>query len=133
LNRREALQGTGAFTVPAILVIGGSMLTLALTSAGGYRPEAARAAPTVTATVTVPAPSPARTTVVARPNSSPTPAATIVAAQDTRTQTVSAAGERPGPGAASGPSPQPTSPPSRCGVGLTVLALHACLKLGGSR
>ena len=129
------LKWTGEHGGPVVLAAGATSLLMALLSASRGSPVAAGPAPTATTTVTAPPvtvrPAPAGTTTV----NAPAADTTVLAAG----QRVSSAGSasRPGSGEPSGPSPHPPAaaqqPSNPCAVGLTALALHACLKLGGSR
>lgn len=77
MTRDEALRGAASFTVPAALVIGGSLATLAIIGGRGYQSEASPPRPAATVTVTaappvaVPSPEPSagasRTLIAAGP------------------------------------------------------------------
>lgn len=138
MNRTEALRNAGAFTVPAALVIGGSMLTLSLTSAGNYRTEAAPPRPAPTVTTTAPG-SATESPRQATPRQTNPPAAVIAVHQPGSSSGTSggmSSQAHPSGVAPSGPSPRPPAaqqPAPQCNVALTAAALNACIKLGGSR
>jgi hypothetical protein len=129
LNVTAVLKSSAEHGGPIALSAGVAALMVALIGAGHGSPVAAGPAPTATTTVTAPPvierPPPWTTTV-----SAPAPRPVVFAAG----QPISAPGApRPGGGAPSGPSPTSQPPAtSRCGVGLTVLALNACLSIGGN-
>jgi hypothetical protein len=133
MNVTTALKASSEHGGPVVLGAGITMLTVAVLMGGPGHPSAAAPAPTATTTVTAPPvtvrPAPAGTTTV----SAPADHTSVLAAG----QPLSATGGRGEPGVSQPPSrpepsPQPTAVP-RCGVGLSALALHACLSLGGSR
>lgn len=141
MNRTEALRSAGAFTVPVALVVGGSMLTLTITNAGNYRPEAAPPRPGPTVTTTAPPATGPPAKPVRSHTSAPAPRVTptggrVEAASAPRSGGSSTA-RQPGPGVPSGPAPRPTSEPlqpaTQCNVSVAMAALDACVKLGGTR
>lgn len=135
MTRNEALRGGAAFTIPAALVIGASLGTLALTGLhhGGYGGEIAQPAPAPTVTMTTPpvgdTPAPrasrkARTHEVVEA----APAARPVASTGHRTAAVgerrsggrsspSSSVPRPAPGPSTNP---PAQQPPRGGLSATV-------------
>ncbi|GAA0347967.1 hypothetical protein NE235_10760 [Actinoallomurus spadix] len=137
MTRNEALRGGAAFTIPAALVIGASLGTLALTGIhhGGYGGEIAQPPPAPTVTVTstpvekAPAPSsrPSRT-ARAREVVEAAPAGRPVASTGHRTAAVgerrsgdrsspSSSVPRPAPGPSTNP---PAQQPPRGGLSATV-------------
>jgi hypothetical protein len=128
MNVTTALKATSEHGGPVVLGAGITMLTIAVLMGGPGHPSAAAPAPTATTTVTAPPvtvrPAPAGTTTV----SAPAADTTVLAAGQPLTGGRGEPGvSRPHPE----PSPQPTASP-QCGAGLSVLALHACLSLGGT-
>ncbi|GAA4626592.1 hypothetical protein GCM10023196_035460 [Actinoallomurus vinaceus] len=151
MTRRNAIEGAGYFTAPAVLVIGGSLATLALTGVqhGSYGGEAAQPGPQPTVTVTAtqaeqtPAPSPSRTAreravVAAEPAARPGTGGGGAAANTRRGGgTRSSTAPRPAPGPSTSP---PAMQPSRCDSGhvlsvrLPLGVLPQCaVTIGGSR
>jgi hypothetical protein len=136
LNRTAVLHDARTFTMPAVLVIGGSLATLAVVGTGPYRTGAARPASTITVTAPAPAatPNPGRTTVVHRPaprTSGPSPAPEVESVSDRTAALPHTSGGGMSHEQARPPS-APSPPPAACdGGALTVQALHAlCVSLG---
>lgn len=140
MNRTAVLHDARTFAMPAVLVIGGSLATLAIVGPGHYQTEAApQPASTVTATAPGPVAEPnlARTTVVARPSPStsgptPTPEAAAEPVADRTAAMPHTSSGGIAHAAARPPSAPSASPATSCAGGvLSVQALHAlCVSLG---
>lgn len=134
MNHQEVARGAGAFAAPLMLVVGGSLATVALTAGHGTSPPQAGPAPTVTVTpapIATASPSPRRTRAVAVPVGERRPAAKPE--QPAPAGTPSDRGRASSPTPPASASPTVAAPPSKCGGVLALGLLGNCLfSLGGN-